>query len=192
MKLLKTLYTLAHTIHLVPHILIYYLHPARGIIREDSETNCQSEKGLSGFIRALVYEKTFRNLFYYRVGSWHWLFSWLLPRERTLFLNSSMPLGARAKFTHCHTTFLNASSIGDDFESLHLVTIGVSKGKIPIIGNNVKVYCGAMILGGVTIGDNVNIGAGAVVTRDVPDNTTIIGNPARIVRRNGEKVDLPL
>lgn len=46
--------------------------------------------------------------------------------------------------------------------------------------------------GGVKIGDNVNIGANSVVVKDVPSNTTVIGNPARIVKLNGKKVDIPL
>ena len=47
-------------------------------------------------------------------------------------------------------------------------------------------------VGDVTIGDNATIGAGAVVNCDVPSNCTVAGNPARIVKLNGEKVDMPL
>ena len=55
-----------------------------------------------------------------------------------------------------------------------------------------KIFTGATVFGGVTIGDNVTIGAGAVVSSDIPSNCTVAGNPARIVKINGEKVDLPL
>ncbi|KAJ2303349.1 hypothetical protein IWW55_002974 [Coemansia sp. RSA 2706] len=50
------------------------------------------------------------------------------------------------------------------------------------IGDGVWVGGGAVILPGVTIGDGVTIGAGSVVTKDVPDNVVVVGNPARIVK----------
>lgn len=49
-----------------------------------------------------------------------------------------------------------------------------------------------MCWGGVKIGDNVKIGANCVVVKDVPNNATVIGVPARIVRLNGERVDIKL
>ncbi|MDE6153315.1 MAG: sugar O-acetyltransferase [Muribaculaceae bacterium] len=51
------------------------------------------------------------------------------------------------------------------------------------IGDSVWIGGGAIILPGVTVGSNVVIGAGAVVTRDVPDNTVVAGNPARIIKK---------
>ena len=50
----------------------------------------------------------------------------------------------------------------------------------------------AVYWGGIKIGDNVNIGANCVVTKDVPSNCTVIGNPAIIVKMNGKKVNIPL
>lgn len=63
---------------------------------------------------------------------------------------------------------------------------------LPVLGNNVCVHANASIFGGIHIGDNVTIGAGAVVNKDVPDNCVVVGNPARIVRQNGVRVDIPL
>lgn len=51
------------------------------------------------------------------------------------------------------------------------------------IGNNVWIGGGATILPGVTVGDNAVIGAGSVVTRDVPGNTVVAGNPAKVIRQ---------
>ncbi|KAJ2850262.1 hypothetical protein J3B02_003692 [Coemansia erecta] len=50
------------------------------------------------------------------------------------------------------------------------------------VGNSVWIGGHAVILPGVTIGDNVTVGAGSVVTKDVPDNVVVAGNPARIIR----------
>lgn len=56
--------------------------------------------------------------------------------------------------------------------------------KSPIIGENVFIGCHACILGNVRIGNNVKIGAGAVVISDVLDNCTVVGVPAKIIKRN--------
>ena len=65
------------------------------------------------------------------------------------------------------------------------MTIGEldQSGGAPDIGRNVQIGARAMILGGVKIGDNVKIGAGAVVLSDVPANCTVVGIPAKIVKR---------
>ena len=66
---------------------------------------------------------------------------------------------------------------------------GKEKGKRhPTIGDNVVISTNATVLGSIRIGNNVNIGAGSVVLRDVPDNCTVVGVPGRIVVRNGRHV----
>lgn len=52
----------------------------------------------------------------------------------------------------------------------------------PIIGDNVMIGAGAIVIGGITVGNNVIIGAGSVVVKDIPDNATVVGNPARVIR----------
>ena len=74
--------------------------------------------------------------------------------------------------------------IGHNVTMRHNTTIGNarSNGGAPIIGNNVNIGANVVILGDIQIGDNVIIGAGSVITKSVPDNVVIVGNPARIVR----------
>ena len=55
-----------------------------------------------------------------------------------------------------------------------------------IIGKNVWIGGGAIIMPGVPIGDNVGLGAGSVVTRDIPGNVIAFGSPCRVVRENGQ------
>ena len=58
---------------------------------------------------------------------------------------------------------------------------------IPVhIGNNVWIGANAVVLPGVTIGDNSVIGAGSVVTKDIPANVVAVGNPCRVIREIGE------
>ena len=66
------------------------------------------------------------------------------------------------------------------------VTIGGKSGwyEVPIIGDNVHISAGARILGPIRIGNNVIIGANAVVVKDVPDNCIVAGVPAKIIKEN--------
>ena len=83
------------------------------------------------------------------------------------------------------------AKIGKNAVILHQVTVGIrmvaslsdkeEDAIAPIIGDNVFIGAGAKIIGNIHIGNNVKIGANAVVTKDVPDNSTIIGNPGRII-----------
>jgi len=70
-----------------------------------------------------------------------------------------------------------------------LVTIGtrgVGYTGVPVIGDNVYIGVGAKVLGNIRIGNNVKIGANAVVIKDVPDNATVVGVPARVVKINNK------
>ena len=83
------------------------------------------------------------------------------------------------------------AEIGDDCLIYHGVTLGGTgkeTGKRhPTLGNNVVIGAGAKVLGSITIGDNSKVAAGAVVLCDVPPNSTAVGVPARIVKRDGQK-----
>ena len=72
--------------------------------------------------------------------------------------------------------------IGKNCKILHGVTMGGRAGHkgLPIIGDNVVIGTHAQLIGNVKIGNNSIVGAGAIVTHDVPDNVVVVGNPARI------------
>lgn len=77
------------------------------------------------------------------------------------------------------------SVIGDNCMIAQHVTIGGGNSRypgLPSIGNNVHISHGAIVFGGITIGDNVVIGANAVVCKPVPDNAVAAGVPAKILR----------
>lgn len=86
--------------------------------------------------------------------------------------------------------------IGDDvllYQGVTLGGTGIEKGKRhPTIGNNVVIGTGAKVLGNITIGDNSYIGANAVVIKDVPHNSTVVGVPGRITKQEGKKIDISL
>lgn len=76
--------------------------------------------------------------------------------------------------------------VGRNVEISHQVTIGRSKGGVPVIGDNVYIGPGAKIFGGITIGNNVRIGANSVVFEDVPDNATVVLQKPRVIIKNPE------
>ena len=74
------------------------------------------------------------------------------------------------------------------YQGVTLGGTGTQRGKRhPTLGNNVVVGAGAKILGNIQIGNNVKVGAGSVVVHSVPDDCTVVGVPAEIVRRGGQK-----
>ncbi len=83
---------------------------------------------------------------------------------------------------HGFATIINANSIGDNVWINQQVTVGYNGDYCPTIGDNVRIACGAKVLGGVTVGNNVIIAANAVVVKDVPDNCVVAGVPAKIIK----------
>lgn len=85
------------------------------------------------------------------------------------------------------------TEIGDNcliYQGVTLGGTGKEKGKRhPTLGNNVMVGSGARVLGPFKVGDNAKIAANAVVLEEVPPDCTAVGVPARIVRRNGKRVN---
>jgi serine O-acetyltransferase len=85
------------------------------------------------------------------------------------------------------------AEIGDDvllYQGVTLGGTGKEKGKRhPTIGNHVVIGTGAKVLGNIKIGDHVKIGAGSVVIRPVPDHSTVVGIPGRVVRSRAEQVE---
>jgi serine O-acetyltransferase len=86
------------------------------------------------------------------------------------------------------------AEIGDDvllYQGVTLGGTGNEKGKRhPTLGNHVVVGTGAKVLGSIRIGSQVKIGAGSVVVRSVPDNSTVVGIPGRVVRTKEQTGDL--
>jgi serine O-acetyltransferase len=86
--------------------------------------------------------------------------------------------------------------IGDNvtvFQGVTLGGTGKEKGKRhPTIKDNALIATGAKVLGSITIGENSKIGAGSVVLKEVPPNSTVVGVPGRVVIQDGKRIDRDL
>jgi serine O-acetyltransferase len=109
-----------------------------------------------------------------------------------LVFNSSVPyktkIGKNTKFAYggIGVVIHERTSIGNNCMLGQSITIG-GKSKeynVPQIGNYVYIAAGARIIGNVKVGNNVIIGANAVVTKDIPDNCIVAGIPAKIIKTN--------
>ena len=132
----------------------------------------------------------------YNHGHYFWA-RWISQRAKRrtgIEIHPGAKLGRRLFIDHGAGVVIGETTeIGDDVTIYQGVTLGGTgkeKGKRhPTIGNHVLISTDAQILGSFTIGDHSRIGAGSVVLREVPPNSTVVGIPGRIVRRGNQKVD---
>lgn len=181
-----------------PIFIIYHIHPQRKFLREEREhwlnvLNFPQNNRLDQHV--MLYNLIeFRTLLYRRIGGICKLFRWYLRDDRYSIALNCDEIGKNLVLHHGHGTRIGANKIGENVEIWHNVTIGTDishSGNRPTIGNNVKIYTGAIVFGNIHIGDNAIIAAGCVVHKNVPANTTIVGNPAKIVKINGQKIYPP-
>lgn len=91
-------------------------------------------------------------------------------------------IGRRFSIGHGYGIVIHGNTvIGDNVGVSQFVNIGSTNGQFAVIGNNVYIGPMTCVVGGVRIGNNVTIGAGSVVVKDIPDNATAAGNPARVL-----------
>lgn len=115
-------------------------------------------------------------------------------RKTNIEIHPGAQIGRRFFIDHGTGVVIGETAvIGDDctiYQGVTLGGTGKDKGKRhPTLGNNVMVGAGAKVLGPFKVGDNSNIAAGSVVLSEIPENSTAVGSPARVVRQNGKRVD---
>ena len=115
-------------------------------------------------------------------------------RKTGIEIHPAATIGRRFFIDHGTGVVIGETAvIGDDvmiYQGVTLGGTGKDTGKRhPTIGNNVLIGAGAKVLGPLVIGDNSRIAAGAVVLSDIASNSTAVGVPAKVVRRDGVRVD---
>jgi serine O-acetyltransferase len=182
-----------YKLFLIPHLILYWVTKNKNTINEDlnrwAEVKKIKKSNIGLLLHFLTHSKDFRTVFYFRINSpLKHVLNIYCRKENNFTIDMNTKLGGGIVTGHPYCTVLNAISIGKNFYVNHLVTIGEIEGKKPTIGDNVSVYTGAIIIGDITIGNNCQIGAGSVVTKSIPDNCVVVGNPARIIKQNGKRV----
>ncbi len=146
-----------------------------------------------------LFEQGFWAIFVHRFGNWRMGQPKLVRAPATLIyrilfklvewmggisLWYPVRLGRRVRIWHHSGMVFSARYIGDDVQLRQNTTMGIRRpdrpGELPIIEAGVDIGAGAVIVGEVLIGQGAQIGANAVVTRDVPEGGRVFGNPARI------------
>lgn len=179
----------------IPHLFCYILSNNKNDIDKDLDVlslklNVKLAQRFS-LLYFLHNSSYFRTLFYHRIGSvMYLLIGWYRPGCRSFLISQTTKIKGGVLFVHPYSSILNADYIGENFSFRNLTTLGSNNGQMnrPIILDNVSLGVAVTIIGKVTIGNNVTIGAGCVVTKSIPDNCVVIGNPARIIKRDGIKV----
>ena len=116
-------------------------------------------------------------------------------RRRTgIEIHPGATIGRRLVIDHGMGIVIGETAeIGDDCLIYHGVTLGGTGKDVgkrhPTIGNNVLIGTGAKVLGPIRVGDNSRIAANSVVLREIPEDSTAVGIPARVVRIAGQKVN---
>lgn len=144
----------------------------------------------------LLSKKEFRNLYYHRLKNTNFIgkllivfLSLFFKEEANLYIWCN-DIGSGLFIQHGFSTVISAKSIGKNCWINQQVTIGNNgRNCNPTIGNNVCIRAGAKVIGGIKIGDNVIVGANAVVVKNVPPNCVVVGVPAYIIKRDGVRVN---
>lgn len=180
-------------------LLLYYRFSSNRILIEENIKFWSGQIGLKHYcflhnlVQLLLFNKPFRNLFYLRCpGVPNIVRRLFCPHDTTFYLAEFEPnvfneiVGGGLFVIHGFGTRIRAKKIGYGCKFRQLTTIGTKSENLPMevptIGQNVDFGANVCCFGDITIGNNVIVGAGSVVTKSIPDNAVVAGNPARIIK----------
>ena len=168
-----------------------------GNVKEEIRIIKERDPAIHSSLEVFLYP-SFKVMLHYRIAhrlyckKHFFLARWISQRaaRRTgIEIHPGATIGRGLFIDHGNGVIIGETTIiGDNVTLYQGVTLGGTgkeHGKRhPTIGNNVMISAGAKVLGSFTIGDNSKIGAGSVVLSEVPPNSTVVGVPGRVVRRN--------
>lgn len=189
---MKRIFTIFMIWRSVPAILVYISLSGNIKNQIDMDMERLGEKnGVYSLHKLLLFNHVFRRQFMVRVlmesvYKFYIVRLTYKPLESLEISAVTNQIGGGLKILHGYSTIIFCHSMGENCTVYQNVTIGRGKvyedTSVPVIGNNVTIYTGAIVVGGVHIGNNAVIGAGTVIAKDVPANTTVVGQPMRIIK----------
>ena len=170
------------------HFIKYVKEEIRIIRERDPAIKSNMEVFLYPSFKAIMHYRLAHKL--YLKGHYFWA-RWIsqrTARKTGVEIHPGAVIGKGLFIDHGHGVVIGETAvIGDNVTLYQGVTLGgtgkESGKRHPTIGNNVMISAGAKVLGSFKIGDNSKIGAGSVVLKEVPPNSTVVGIPGRVVRR---------
>ncbi|HEX6803157.1 MAG TPA: serine O-acetyltransferase, partial [Terriglobales bacterium] len=171
-------------------------------MREDVASVLQNDPAARSKLEVVLCYSGLHAVWLHRVNHWLWNHGlrlaarWMSQVTRLLTgieIHPAAQIGRRLFIDHGMGVVVGETAIiGDDvliYQGATLGGTGNEHGKRhPTIANGVVIGAGAKVLGNITVGDNSRIGAGSVVLRSVPENSTVVGVPAHIMFRDGKRV----
>jgi serine O-acetyltransferase len=178
----------------MPHLL--------SLIREDVANVLEHDPAAKSRLEIYLCYSGLHAVWFYRLNHWLWnhnfflLARWLSQVARLLTgieIHPGATIGRRLFIDHGLGVVIGETSVvGDDVTLYQGVTLGGTGKEVgkrhPTLLDNAVVGSGAKILGNITVGRNCRIGAGSVVLRDVPDDSTVVGVPGHVIFREGKRV----
>ncbi len=170
-------------------------------IKEEMQVIKERDPAMHSNMEVFLYP-SFRAIIYYRIahklyeGKHYFWARWVSQkgaRKTGIEIHPGARIGKGLFIDHGNGVIIGETAIvGDNVTLYQGVTLGGTgkeHGKRhPTLCNNVMVSAGAKVLGSFTIGENSKIGAGSVVLEEVPPNSTVVGVPGRVVKRNNQSV----
>jgi len=171
-------------------------------VREDVRATFERDPAATSWVEVLLCYPGLQAVWAHHLIHWLWtqrlhfvarLLSQWVRFWTGVEIHPGAVIGRRLFIDHGMGVVIGETSIvGDDctiYQGCTLGGTGKEKGKRhPTILNNVTIGAGARVLGNITIGENCRVGAGSVVLRDIPENSTVVGVPGHIVLRDGKRV----
>ena len=172
------------------------------LIREDVATVLERDPAAKSRLEVFLCYSGLHAVWFYRVNHWFWNHGFLLlarflsqvARFLTgIEIHPGAKIGRRLFIDHGLGVVIGETAVvGDDVTLYQGVTLGGTgkeHGKRhPTIEDSVVIGGGAKVLGNITVGRNCRIGAGSVVLRNVPEDSTVVGVPGHIIFREGKRV----
>lgn len=173
---------------------VKYVEQEIKIIRDrDPAIKSNMEVFLYPSFKAVLYYRAAHKLYKSKHYFWARWISQRTARKTGIEIHPGATIGKGLFIDHGHGVVIGETAeIGDNVTLYQGVTLGGTgkeQGKRhPTIGNNVMISTGAKVLGSFKVGENSKIGAGSVVLEEVPPNSTVVGVPGRIVKRDNLKI----